>query len=330
MEKEEIKFECRFNKEVKPEDISWYKDGIKLADKEEDGRISITSDGDKQYLTIKNANLEDGATYEVRCKGVKSAAIAKVKGKCNVDLYISIFYKLVNYIKFNDNKLTEEPVVFVKKLEEVYNPVEKQSVELECEVNKDNVKCIWKKYGKKIESDDEKIFIESIGRLQRLTIKNLSLQDKQNITCAAIKGKNEDDELATTSARIIVQGNVFFLNLNKFLYRQFNFEFFFYYIEGPLEIVNGLEDTHGKEDHDVILSVELNKPNQEVEWFKDGVKLASEPNKRIYSNNNIYYLRMNDAKPKSNDGVYTFKVKDFETSGRLLIEGINLNSTIYF
>jgi hypothetical protein len=40
---------------------------------------------------------------------------------------------------------------------------------------------------------------------------------------------------------------------------------------------------------------------------------------------------MNDAKPKSNDGVYTFKVKDFETSGRLLIEGIsiNLNSAIY-
>lgn len=80
MEKEEIKFECRFNKEVKPEEIAWFKDGVKLADNDEDGRVSITSEGDKQYLTIKNACLDDAATYEVRCKGVKSAASAKVKG----------------------------------------------------------------------------------------------------------------------------------------------------------------------------------------------------------------------------------------------------------
>lgn len=93
-------------------------------------------------------------------------------------------------------------------------------------------------------------------------------------------------------------------------------------LEGPLEIVKGLEDTNGKEGQDLILSVELNKPNQEVEWYKDGVKLASEPNRRIYSNNNVYYLRINDANPKSTDGAYTFKVKEFETSGKVTIEGM--------
>lgn len=60
-----------------------------------------------------------------------------------------------------------------------------------------------------------------------------------------------------------------------------------------------------------------------MEWFKDGVKIVSEPNRRIYSNNNVYYLRINDANPKTTDGVYTFKVKDIETSGTVTIEGSN-------
>lgn len=88
----------------------------------------------------------------------------------------------------------------------MYNPVEKESVVLECEVNKDNVNCIWKRYGKKIEPEDDKVVIENDGRVHRLTLKNVTMQDKQNISCVAIKPKNEDDELATTSTRILVQG----------------------------------------------------------------------------------------------------------------------------
>jgi uncharacterized Fe-S cluster-containing protein len=82
---------------------------------------------------------------------------------------------------------------------------------LECEVSKD-VNCVWKKYGKVIDADNEKIFIESIGRVHRLTIKDVNMQDKQNITCCAIKGRKEDDELATTSTRIIIKGTS---NLNS-------------------------------------------------------------------------------------------------------------------
>ncbi len=76
---------------------------------------------------------------------------------------------------------------------------------LECEVSKDNVNCIWKRYGKEIEQDD-RIKIESVGRVQRLTIKNANMQDKQNISCVAIRGRKVDDELATTSTKIITKG----------------------------------------------------------------------------------------------------------------------------
>lgn len=80
-EKEEIRFECKLNKELKPEEVGWYRDGLKLADQDENGRISILAEGDKQVLVIKNACLDDAGTYEIRCKGVKSAASAKVKGQ---------------------------------------------------------------------------------------------------------------------------------------------------------------------------------------------------------------------------------------------------------
>jgi hypothetical protein len=83
-----------------------------------------------------------------------------------------------------------------------------------------------------------------------------------------------------------------------------------------------LEDAQGKEGQDVTLLVELNKPNQEVEWFKDGVKLSSDIKTRIYSNNNTYFLRINDSNPKTSPGVYSFKINDLETSGRVLIEGL--------
>ncbi len=73
---------------------------------------------------------------------------------------------------------------------------------MECEVNKDNVKCIWKKFGKQILPDD-RIKIEAIGRVQRLSMSNLALDDKQNIACVAI---HKNEEVASTSGRLIVNG----------------------------------------------------------------------------------------------------------------------------
>ena len=80
MEKDEIKFECTFNKELKPEDVSWYQDGTKLKDGDLDGRVKLESDGKKQYLILKNVQLDDAGNFEIRVKDVKSAASLKVKG----------------------------------------------------------------------------------------------------------------------------------------------------------------------------------------------------------------------------------------------------------
>jgi hypothetical protein len=87
-------------------------------------------------------------------------------------------------------------------LKESYTATEKETIEFECEVNKDNVKCIWKKYGKQI-VEDERTKIEVKGKVQRLILSNLNLDDKQNINCVALKN---NEEVASTSGRLNVNG----------------------------------------------------------------------------------------------------------------------------
>jgi hypothetical protein len=180
-------------------------------------------------------------------------------------------------------------------LAESYSAVEKGTLTLECEVSKDNVKCVWKKYGKVLEEDD-RVKIEVDGRIQRFIISNLTLTDRQNLSCVAIRGRMVDDELASTATKIAVT-------------------------EGPLELIKGLEDSSIKEGQDALLQVTLSKPNEEVEWYKDGVKLRSDANYRIYSNGNAYLLRVNNCDPKTSPGQFTFKIKGKETSGKLSVEG---------
>jgi hypothetical protein len=84
--------------------------------------------------------------------------------------------------------------------------------------------------------------------------------------------------------------------------------------------VKGLEDVTVKEGTDALLSVELNKPNEEVEWFKDGVKIRPDAKFRIYSTGNTYFLKVNDANPKSDPAVYSFKVKELDTKGKLSVD----------
>lgn len=100
----------------------------------------------------------------------------------------------------------------MRELEETYTVIEKETIVLECEVNKENVNCVWKRYGKLIEEDD-RIKIESIGRINRLTIKDVNLQDKQTISCSAIKGRKVDDEIASTSAKLIIKGLLFCIKI---------------------------------------------------------------------------------------------------------------------
>ncbi len=79
-EGDDVKFEIKFNKDIKSENISWFKDGIKLENGDEKGRIEIIGDGKNNILIIKNCKLDDIGIYEVKVGNLKSAANLKVKG----------------------------------------------------------------------------------------------------------------------------------------------------------------------------------------------------------------------------------------------------------
>jgi hypothetical protein len=79
-EGDDVKFEIVFNKEIKPENVVWYKDGIKIEDGDDKGRFKLLNDGKTYTLSIKNATLEDTGVYEIKAGSIKSAASLKVKG----------------------------------------------------------------------------------------------------------------------------------------------------------------------------------------------------------------------------------------------------------
>lgn len=260
VEGEEIEFSCELSKEVPLESVKWFKDGIEL---QSDDRTIIKSDGLKYSLIVKGSKIRDSGNYEVKVDRKRSNASCKVK---------------------------PEPISFVRQLENSYNGVEGGVVKLECELSK-AVPCVWKLYGKVIESND-KFEVEQDGPVQRLIIKDLSLFDKGSITCSYLDKKG--DELASTDTKLTIG-------------------------EAPVAIIKHLEDVEVPEENDAILSVELNKSGQEVQWFKDGQKLSSSSKVRLSSRDCVYQIKITSCEARNDEGSYSFKVNDLDSNCKLKV-----------
>jgi len=100
--------------------------------------------------------------------------------------------------------------------------------------------------------------------------------------------------------------------------------------DGPLEIVRGLEDMTLQEDSDAIFTVELNREHQSVDWYKDDVLIKNGLQRRMYSVDKTYTLRLNQVNPIDHNATYTFKVKDLESSGVLTVIGKNIDLCLLF
>ena len=85
---------------------------------------------------------------------------------------------------------------FTKKLSDV-KVKEKENATLSCEMNKENVKVVWKKNGQELKSDNRvKIVVDS--KVHQLIIENVTIEDKAEYSCVAGD--------VSTSANIIVEG----------------------------------------------------------------------------------------------------------------------------
>ena len=90
-----------------------------------------------------------------------------------------------------------------------------------------------------------------------------------------------------------------------------------------MEIIKGLNDVSTSEEQEIVLQVELNRPNQEVEWFKNGERISPDLTQRFYSKDNLYFLKINSCDTSLHAGEYTFKVKDLvESKAAVYIKGL--------
>jgi hypothetical protein len=89
-----------------------------------------------------------------------------------------------------------------------------------------------------------------------------------------------------------------------------------------MEIVKGLTNFSACEDQEIILQVELNRSNQEVEWFRNGEKINSDLTQRFNNKDNLYSLKINSCDYLLHAGEYVFKVKDLDSKANVDVKGI--------
>ena len=90
---------------------------------------------------------------------------------------------------------------FTKKLSDM-KVKEKEKATLSCEMNKENVKVIWKKNGQELKSDN-RVKIVADSKVHQLIIENVTIEDKAEYSCVAAGD-------VSTTANIIVEGTLIF------------------------------------------------------------------------------------------------------------------------
>lgn len=77
-EKDDILFECQFNKVLPEDQITWFKNGAEI---KKDDRTFISADGLRHFLSIRNATVDDAGNYSIKIRDLNSSASCKVKGE---------------------------------------------------------------------------------------------------------------------------------------------------------------------------------------------------------------------------------------------------------
>ncbi|KAJ8012450.1 hypothetical protein DPEC_G00042890 [Dallia pectoralis] len=157
--------------------------------------------------------------------------------------------------------------------------IERETASFEVELSHSNVAANWLKDGNQLKSNNH-WRISAKGRVHSLTISNLTLDDTGNFVFTA-------DNLKT-SARLIVK-------------------------ETPVTIIKKLEDMSFPESAMVSMNCELSRPNVEVKWMKNGIKVEPRKDLRIYAMGRKRFFQILRCEV-SDSGRYTCDAGDSSTS----------------
>ncbi|KAJ8319891.1 hypothetical protein KUTeg_001478 [Tegillarca granosa] len=252
MEHTTVSLECEINKPN--EKSKWYKD-----DKEIDsaGRFATIVDGGQHILTISDVQLPDEAEY-----------------KCIVGKKSTKATMLVE----------EAPVEFISPVKEM-TVTEKDTVCLECEISKPNVKAKWLKDGKEIKPDKGHHVIVD-GTRHRLVLDAAELDDQAEYTIE-VEGKH-------SAAKLTVE-------------------------EAPVEFIRPLTDVQVMENEKVVMECEVNKPDLLAKWFIDDEELTGSEHIELVVYSTIHQMIIETAKLED-EGKYTIVVGEKKSTATLLVD----------
>uniref|UniRef100_A0A8D8SBW9 Titin n=1 Tax=Cacopsylla melanoneura TaxID=428564 RepID=A0A8D8SBW9_9HEMI len=220
----------------------------------------LSQEGHTHKLVIKKVGTLDAGTYSCHVKNQET--------KCTVTV-------------------REGKAEFLKKLDDL-EVKEKESAVLEVEVTSDKADVKWFKDGEEVTSS-KKVTIEKKGTIRKLYIRNVSVHDEGEYTCAL-----PDQE---TSAELVV-------------------------MELPPEIAVPLRDVKVARDEKASFEIELTKGDALVKWYKDGKELSFSQNVTLSIDGKKQKLIIFSA-GQEDAGVYACRIGDTgdkESTATLTVE----------
>ncbi|KAJ8408221.1 hypothetical protein AAFF_G00264490 [Aldrovandia affinis] len=175
------------------------------------------------------------------------------------------------------------PVTFTRKLENL-TVQEQQEVRLEVELSKPSSDVRWMKNSVVLQPCGN-VEIHADGARQTLVLKSVAYADRGYYSCETLDDK--------TQAKLTVE-------MKK------------------IQVVKGLEEVKACEKETVTFEVELNHPDVEGFWTKDGVKLKGGTSCRMTALGKKHALTLSNLKMED-AGMVVFQAEGVHTTGRLTV-----------
>ncbi|XP_076826396.1 obscurin [Brachyhypopomus gauderio] len=332
---------CQLNRAVG--DVVWRHNGKEI---KPGGRFAVRADGTQRLLTISSVAREDEGDYSCECKDDKTSVKITTKAprlvkftsklsnvvanegkdaifKCSVtpadtsvrwlwnDVPVTSGTKFKTAHAGTSHSLTVPavtledvgevsvdaegkvskatlqvqplPVTFKKKLESL-TVQEQDTVRLEVELSRTSRDVKWMRNGVVLQPGAN-LQIEVDGTKHALVLQSVSYADRGLYSCETLDDK--------TQTKLTVE-------MKK------------------IEVVKGLKEVMVREEETVTMEVELNQPNVEGSWSRDGQKLRAGPRIRMTALGKMHSLTMSALKMEDT-GMVSFQAEGVHTSGRLTV-----------
>ncbi|KAJ8337405.1 hypothetical protein SKAU_G00386250 [Synaphobranchus kaupii] len=180
-------------------------------------------------------------------------------------------------------QVQQVPVTFTKKLENC-TVQEQQDVRLEVELSKPSAEVKWMKNSVVVQPGGN-VEILVNGARQTLILKKVTHADRGYYSCETLDDK--------TQAKLTVE-------MKK------------------IQVVKGLQEVKSQEKETVTFEVELNHPDVEGFWTKDGIKLKAGTSCRMTVLGKKHALTLSNLKMED-AGMIVFQAEEVHTTGRLTV-----------